>query len=128
VEQSKLLKVLKLEYTSDIRVVYKAAKRYARDVHPDQNPDKKHLWLEFEIAYNVIKRLSDLGLTFDQYSETLEKTPGGKKTNSGNSGNTSNRAKQSDEPQKSQQTHSQSSSNNPKRGADINIRVKATFD
>lgn len=127
-EQSKLLKVLKLEYTSDIRVVYKAAKRYARDVHPDQNPDKKHLWLEFEIAYNVIKRLNDSGLTFDQYSETLEKTPGGRKTNNGNPGNTSNRAKQSDEPQKSQQTRSQNSPKNSKRGADISIRVQATFD
>ena len=58
-DQTKLLKVLKLEYTSDIRVVYKAAKRYAREVHPDQNPDKKPQWLEFEIAYNVIKKLSD---------------------------------------------------------------------
>lgn len=127
-EQSKLLKVLKLEYTSDIRVVYKAAKRYARDVHPDQNPDKKHLWLEFEIAYNVIKRLNDSGLTFNQYSETLEKTPGARKTNNGNPGNTSNRAKQSDEPQKSQQTRSQNSPKNSKRGADISIRVQATFD
>jgi len=128
VEQSKLLKVLKLEYTSDIRVVYKAAKRYARDVHPDQNPDKKHLWLEFEIAYNVIKRLSDTGLSFDNYSEALASTPGGKKTSSGQPGNTSNKAKQSEDSQKSQQRRSQSPPEKPKPGANISIRIKARFD
>jgi hypothetical protein len=128
VEQSKLLKVLKLEYTSDIRVVYKAAKRYARDVHPDQNPDKKHLWLEFEIAYNVIKRLSDTGLSFDNYSEALDNTPGGKKTSSRQPGKTSNKAKQNEDSQKSQQKRSQSTSEKPKPGADISIRIKARFD
>ncbi len=127
-EQSKLLKVLQIEYTSDIRQIYKAAKRYAKDVHPDQNPDKKHLWLEFEIAYDVIKRLSDAGLSFEHYTKTLENTPGRKKQEGGNTSGGTHRSKQNQQSQKSQQKRSQSAPKNPRRGADINIRVAATFD
>jgi len=127
-DQNKLLKVLKLEYTSDIRVVYKAAKRYAREVHPDQNPDKKHLWLEFEIAYNVIKKLSDSDLSFDRYTDVLESTPGGKKHQGGNPGNTSTKPKPKPGPQKSQQQQSRPTTEKPIRGADIRTRVKVTFD
>ena len=127
-EQSKLLKILNLEYTSDIRVVYKAAKKYAIKVHPDQDPDKKYLWLEFEIAYNVIRKLSDSGLSFDRYTDLLESTPGGKQQRQGNAGNSANQSKQSQEPRKSQQQRSQRPTEKPARGSDINLRVKVTFD
>ena len=75
-EKSKLLKILGIEYTEDIKVVYSAAKKYARKVHPDQNPDKKLQWLEFELAYNVIKRMSDTRKSFNEYDFELSKTPG----------------------------------------------------
>jgi hypothetical protein len=75
-EKSKLLKVLEIEYTEDIKVVYSAAKKYARKVHPDQNPDMKQQWLEFELAYNVIKRMSDTRKSFNEYDFELSKTPG----------------------------------------------------
>ena len=127
-DQTKLLKVLKLEYTSDIRVVYKAAKRYAMEVHPDKDPDKEPLWLEFEIAYNVIKKLSDSGQSFDRYTDVLESTPGGKKHQGGNPGNTSTKPKPKPGPQKSQQQQSRPTTEKPIRGADISNRVKVTFD
>ena len=127
-EQSKLLKILNLKHTSDIRVVYKAAKKYALKVHPDKDPDKEYLWLEFEIAYNVIKKLSDSGLSFDRYTDVLESTPGGKQRREGNAGNSANQSKQSQEPRKSQQQRSQRPTEKPVRGSDINLRVKVTFD
>ncbi len=97
-------------------------------MHPDQNPDKIDKWIEFEIAYNIIKKLSDLGLSFDQYSETLENTPGGKKKDSVNSKAKTNKSSRSNESRNSHQNQSHKTSTASMRGADISIRVKASFD
>lgn len=72
-DKEKLFEVLGIAATHDIKIIYSAAKKYARTIHPDFYPEKMNDWLEFEPAYNEIKRLSVSKLPFEDFKSVISR-------------------------------------------------------
>lgn len=122
-----LVSLLNLPLNCEMKDVYIKARRYAKEVHSDSNPEKHTQWMQFEAAWDVIKRLHSQNRSFSEYEEVLSKVKWKPFDNA--------QKKESSNTRRSSATnsHPRSKANNssprrPIRGADIYLRERIRFD
>jgi hypothetical protein len=47
---------LNIQATDDMNIILAKARKYAFSIHPDRNPNYLKQWLEFEKAWDYIKK------------------------------------------------------------------------
>lgn len=122
-----LVVLLDLPPNSEITDVYSKARRYAKSVHSDANPDKHSEWMRFEPAWDVIKKLHTQKRSFDDYIQELENVKW-KPSNSANKTTDSKERPKSEEETASTGRTQQPPPKNPKKGSDIFLHEKIGFD
>lgn len=77
--KSKLIRILNIQATDDMNIILAKARKYAFSIHPDRNPNYLKQWLEFEKAWDILKRIKDSKGNFSQYEFELSKIAGSQK-------------------------------------------------